>query len=247
MIAQRVDTHCHVDLYPDPTGVAQRAERAGTVVIAVTNLPSAFEAAFPHVQRFRNLRLALGLHPLTAAQHSPTELASFARNAPRTSYIGEVGLDRSAEGRSSIELQRRSFRYVLDLLQGKAKVVTIHSRGAEAEVLDLLAEHKCRGTILHWFTGSWKTAERAIAAGHMFSINTAMVQSPKGRLLTESLPRERVLLESDGPFIKIGQRAVEPSDLQIVEGVLSQWWGEHVDDVRAQLKRNVLSLLAGIT
>lgn len=246
MIALRLDTHCHVDLYPDPTGVVQRAERAGTVVIAVTNLPSAFDAALPHVQQFRNLRLALGLHPLTTAQHSPKELASFDRNAQRTSYIGEVGLDLSVEGRASIEAQRKSFRHVLRAIQGQRKILTIHSRGAESEVIERLAEFGCRGAIFHWFTGPWTAAERAMSAGHLFSINTAMVKSPKGRQLVESLPKERVLLESDGPFIKIGRRSVEPGDLTVVEEVLSRWWGEHIDDVRVQLRSNFSSLLAGL-
>ena len=245
MIAQRIDTHCHVDLYPDPTGIVQRAERADTVVVGVTNLPSAFEAALPHVQQFRNLRLALGMHPLTAAQHTPKELESFERNVSKTSYIGEVGLDSSTEGRATIEVQRKSFRHVLRAIQGQVKVLTIHSRGAESEVIELLAEFGCRGAIFHWFTGPWTTAERAIAAGHLFSINTAMVKSPKGRQLVESLPKERVLLESDGPFIKVGRRSVEPGDLTVVEEGLSRWWGEHIDDVRVQLRSNFLSLLAG--
>ena len=70
---QRIDTHCHIDLYPDPTGVVQRAARVQATIIGVTNLPSAFEAAQPHVGQFRNLRLAVGLHPLMAERHSAGE------------------------------------------------------------------------------------------------------------------------------------------------------------------------------
>jgi len=55
-----IDTHCHVDLYPRPTEVASEARRAGVLTVVVTNLPSAFDRAQPHVQQFTNLRLALG-------------------------------------------------------------------------------------------------------------------------------------------------------------------------------------------
>jgi len=64
-----IDTHCHVDLYPRPTEVAAGADRAGILTVIVTNLPSAFERALPFVQPLRNIRLALGLHPLVAEQH----------------------------------------------------------------------------------------------------------------------------------------------------------------------------------
>jgi TatD DNase family protein len=65
-----LDTHCHVDLYKQPSAVADRAERAGVFTILVTNLPSAYERSRPYVAQRRRIRLALGLHPLLADQHA---------------------------------------------------------------------------------------------------------------------------------------------------------------------------------
>ena len=146
-----------------------------------------------------------------------------------------------------MEVQRRSFLYVLSVIPNQVKILTLHSRGAETEVLDRLAEYGCTGAILHWFTGPQTIAERAVAAGHFFSINTAMVKNSKGRALMQSLPKERVLLESDGSFIRFGQRLVEPGDLKTVEEVLSRLWGLHIDDVRARLRRNFMSLVASLS
>lgn len=129
-----IDTHCHVDLYPRPTEVATDADRAGVLTLIVTNLPSAFDRAYPHVQRLRNIRLALGLHPLLAEQH-PMERGRFVELVERTSYIGEIGLDFSRVGLPAKALQVESFRFVLRTLQGKAKFITLHSRQAESAVL----------------------------------------------------------------------------------------------------------------
>jgi TatD DNase family protein len=91
-----LDSHCHLDLYPEPSAVADRAARAGVFTVAVTNLPSAFQTAYLHVAQYRKIRLALGLHPLLAEKHA-RERELFRGLLPKTS-IGEVGLDFSAQG-----------------------------------------------------------------------------------------------------------------------------------------------------
>lgn len=235
---QRIDTHCHVDLFDDPTGVVLRAAKVETTIISVTNLPSASETALPYVQQFRNLCLALGLHPLLAEQHSAKELALFSQNLQKTSYVGEIGLDFSQDGRATKNLQIKSLRYVLQQVRNTPKLLTVHSRAAESEVLDLLSEFGREGVIFHWFTGSQINAQRAITSGHYLSVNPAMLRNSKGRTLVESLPRNRVLLESDGPFVRSGTRQVEPKDLNIVEDFLSRHWRVPTDVVRRRLIEN---------
>jgi Tat protein secretion system quality control protein TatD with DNase activity len=63
------DVHCHLDLYSQPTRIADRVNRLQVLTVVVTNLPSAFEKAAPHVAHFDHIRLALGLHPLIAEHH----------------------------------------------------------------------------------------------------------------------------------------------------------------------------------
>src|SRR6266852_6154260 len=104
-----LDAHCHIDLYPDPTQTAADADRAGIFTVLVTNLPSAFQLAFPNVQQFRKLRLALGLHPLNANLHTAEEMQLLRKLVHKTSFIGEVGLDFSREGFSTRDKQIASF------------------------------------------------------------------------------------------------------------------------------------------
>src|SRR5436189_4367186 len=110
MIFVMIDAHCHLDLYADPYQVACAIEQERILTIAVTNSPTAFERAYPHVQAFRYIRLALGLHPLTAESHLQ-ERDRFMRYFSLTSYIGEVGLDFSRKGNPLRKQQLESFRF----------------------------------------------------------------------------------------------------------------------------------------
>jgi TatD DNase family protein len=237
-----IDVHCHLDAYPDPYETALAADRARVFTIAVTELPSGFEAAYPHVRPLRAIRLAVGLHPLRADQHAP-ERDRFAACLARTSYVGEVGLDFSPEGWKTRRLQEDSFRFVLELLRVQRKFVSIHSRRAETAVLDALEEHGVRPAVFHWFSGSLAHVDRLIEQGHACSINPAMVRSTRGRAIIARLPQERVLTETDGPYVTVRGRSALPTDVAEVETYLARLWGYTLVDVRQQLVRNLKAMI----
>ena len=240
-----IDTHCHLDLYPRPTAIAQAAEKAGVGTIIVTNLPSAFEKAAPHVRQFKKLRLALGLHPLVAAQHAG-EREKFARMVGDTFYIGEVGLDFSPQAYATKDIQIDSFRFVLEKLADAPKFVTLHSRRAEAQVLEMLREVGRSPVVFHWYSGPIKTLNAAVEAGHFFSINPAMTLSPNGQKIIAALPPELVLTETDGPFVKIGNRVAVPSDVRVVEEYLANVWGVSYAEANSKIKHNFSNLLKAL-
>jgi TatD DNase family protein len=242
-MVKMLDTHCHLDLYPDPSRIASNAESAGVFVICVTNLPSAFLAAQPHVQRFKSVRLALGLHPLIADLHSDEELRQFSKLVCQTSFIGEIGLDFSREGQQTKERQLISFRFALQALQKQPKFVTVHSRQAEAAVLEVLREEYPHPIVFHWYSGTLKYLENAIVDGHFFSINPAMIRSEKGKQIIARIPRERILTESDGPFINMRSRTVEPSDVHTVEEALGKIWDTDAVSARSIVRKNFQTLI----
>ena len=92
-----IDTHCHFDMMPHPEAYISAKEKAGDIVIGMTNLPSHFRMGQPHLRSFKHVRLALGLHPLLASENK-NELPLFNCLLDQTSYIGEIGLDFSKEG-----------------------------------------------------------------------------------------------------------------------------------------------------
>ncbi len=241
-----LDTHCHLDLYPNPEQVAEEAERHNTLIIAVTNLPSHFEIGQPHVLRYKKVRLALGLHPLLIEKHTQSEKTKFERLLNQTSYIGEIGLDNSPEGRTTINEQIDSFRFVLGKINDRPRFISLHARGAEEKVLELLRQYRISNAVFHWFTGQLKILEQIFEAGHYLSINPTMVNSKKGQLIIERLPRDRVLTETDGPHTKVEGRLSKPSDAIKVLYYLSKLWGVSNEEVEKQVLNNFEKILAPI-
>jgi TatD DNase family protein len=219
-----LDAHCHLDLYPDPSRTARDAENAGIFVICVTNHPTAFLAAEPHTRKFRKVRLALGLHPLTVELHTEQELRRFKELVNKTSFIGEIGLDFSRDGQNARDKQLLSFGFVLRCLQNRPNFLTLHSRRAESAVIDVLDSEHPHPVVFHWYSGTLKNLDAAIDHGHFFSINPAMLFSKKGKAIVERIPTNRALTESDGPFVNISDRTIVPSDIQLVENTLAQIW-----------------------
>lgn len=194
-----IDTHCHFDMMPNPEVYISAREKAGDIVIGMTNLPSHFKMGQPHLVGYKHIRLALGLHPLLASENSK-ELPLFKQLVDQTSYIGEVGLDFSREGIATKSEQISVLREVLATLKGKKKIVSVHSRKAEKELLDLLCEYEINNVIFHWYSGPVELVPRILAQGYYFSVNEAMCRSKNGQSIIEKIPRERILTETDAPY-----------------------------------------------
>jgi TatD DNase family protein len=185
---------------------------------------------------------ALGLHP--AASHEQRDVAAVLRLAADAEAIGEVGLDYSARSLMPRERQRRILGLLLGDEQVKRRLVSIHSVQATADVLASLAEHPVPGAVLHWFLGDSRCVERAIDLDVFFSVNEAMIQSDRGRHVLESLPPNRVVLETDAPYGGRRGRPNVPGDLQPVVRGLARLWDRDLDLVKSMVSRNQATLLA---
>jgi len=238
-----LDCHCHLDLYSKPSAVARRAEAAGAFTVCVSNLPSAYQHSRPYVAGHPKVRLALGLHPLLAEQHL-SERTAFEAFADQTSFIGEVGLDFSPEGKATEDIQTESFAFVLRVLGHKPKFVSIHSRRAEARVLEMLREAKRTSAVFHWYSGPLAVLRNAVADGHYFSINPAMSRTPSGHKIIAAIPKDRILTETDGPFVTVGRRQAEPPDVILVEEYLGHLWQRPALEVRQMVADNFRRIMA---
>lgn len=194
-----IDTHCHFDMMPNPEGYISAKEKAGDIVIGMTNLPSYFKMGQPHLAGYKHIRLALGLHPLLAADNRK-ELTLFKRLVDQTSYIGEIGLDFSREGIATKNEQISVLREVLATIKGKEKIVSVHSRNAEIELLDMLCEFEIKNVIFHWYSGPVDLIPSIIERGFYFSINESMCRSKNGQSIIGKIPREKILTETDAPY-----------------------------------------------
>lgn len=237
-----IDTHCHIDLYNNPEMILSECEIKGISVISMTNLPSHFEQGFPFFQKTSKCRIALGLHPLYANSHS-SEIKGFLKNIDKTSYIGEVGLDFSSEGINTMSIQIESFEMILKIVTNKKKILSIHSRKAEREILELLKKYRIRNAIFHWYSGPVKLIDSIIESGYFFSINPKMIKSKSGIDIISKIPLDRLLTESDGPFIQINQKPINPWDIKEVLSYISATRQLSYVDVERQIKNNFYNLI----
>lgn len=234
-----VDTHCHLDLLPNPADALNDAPN--TVVVAVTELPSRYRLLAARFRDDRRVRVALGLHPLRAASAGAIEEGLLIRHLQRAEYIGEVGLDFSKHGRDSKAAQIRVFERLLAESSLRRKVVTVHSRGADRDVIERLRDAGV-AAIMHWYTGSLELIDDALAAGLYFSINPAMALTVDGRATIAAVPAHRVLTESDAPFARVGSRTTAPRDVGSVINALAKLWQTTTDDARRIVHQNLASL-----
>jgi len=218
MPARFVDFHCHLDLYPDPVTAIADADAAGVYTLTVTTTPRAWPRNLTLTKGTRHVRAALGLHPQLVAEHS-NEISLWEDRLHETRYVGEVGLDAGPRYFRSLDLQKQIFERILKgCAKAGGKILTVHSVRAAKPVLDLVEAHlppSQRKVVLHWFTGSKSEARRAVELGCYFSVNAQMLANDRGRELVISLPIDRLLTETDGPFTNVGDRPACPADVAI--------------------------------
>jgi TatD DNase family protein len=248
MTSRLVDFHCHLDLYRDHADLVRECERQQIFTLAVTTTPRAWPRNHELAATTKYVRAALGLHPQLIREYAH-ELAIWREFLPATRYVGEVGLDAGPKHYTSFITQKDVFGAILRECAARGdKILTIHSVRAVGIVLDMLEEllPVSRGTsVLHWFTGSKSEAARAVQLGAYFSINPAMLEGDRHRAMVASLPKERLLTETDGPFGKVDGRDARPADVATTIDKLARLLSisapELTDIVADNLKRLVTS------
>jgi TatD DNase family protein len=98
--------------------------------------------------------------------------------------------------------------------------------------------------IFHWYSGSIGVLTHAIALGHYFSVNPAMLKSPNGQRIIARIPRNRLLTETDGPFVSVDGQPAEPHHVRLVEEGVAQMWGVSAPEVRRIVAENFRTLVA---
>jgi len=223
------DMHCHVDLMPSMTDFANDALKASICLLAVTTTPKAYEKEITVLRPFPNVRVALGLHPQLIGERY-SEIMIVEKYLEDAHYIGEIGLDFNKQFYHSKDKQLVAFERIIKRCgELGGKVLSIHSVHADKPTLDVIEKysaHKQNTIILHWFSGTQKQLQRAVQFGCYFSINSAMIKSENGRRIIQGIPVDRMLLESDAPFIgQINTQQKLLADLKLTV----QWLSANID------------------
>jgi len=231
-----IDCHCHFDIMSSPEQYIAQMSRNGNTIIGMTNRPCHFRQGLPFIKENNRIRLALGLHPLEVG-HYEDDIKEFEKLIDKTSYIGEIGLDFSEDGKNTAEKQIDCFEEILRLLAGKKKILSVHSRQAEETVLEILELFYQENVIFHWYSGNESLIPNILRLGYYYSINEAMTLSNHGRRIISAIPKDRILTESDAPYNK-------RSDINQVILYLSMLWSMSLDEVNAVIERNFKRLIS---
>lgn len=236
------DTHFHLDLFENTKDMVRKIEAEQIYTIAVTNVPDVFVNTQSLLADSKFIRPALGFHPELAYQFQ-NQLPTFLAKLPETRYIGEIGLDNFKKTKDDFATQKKVFEKIIKACSDAGnKVLTVHSRRAEKEVISAIGSSFRGKVILHWYSGTLKELERALDFGFYFSVNLSMTNSDNGKKIIERIPQDRLLLETDGPFVSAENTPSTPVTVREILKRVAQIKGG--SDLTEHLVRNFRTLLS---
>jgi TatD DNase family protein len=242
-----IDSHTHLDACAPPDEELVAAARAAGVtrMLTVGTDPGSCRAALAAAERFEEVYAAIGCHPNVAGSLDVELLRELAAH-PRCVAIGETGLDYYRD-RAPRDLQHTAFEAQIELARETAKPLVIHTREAAQDTLDLL-EARAGGVrvILHCFSLA-EQLERCVDAGYWLSF-AGNVTYPSATALAgaaAAAPLERLLVETDAPYLAPQSRRGEPNEPAcVVETArfIAGLRGIDAEELEAALERNAAAL-----
>jgi TatD DNase family protein len=250
-----VDSHCHLDfpdLAADLDGVVARARSAGigrmvTISTRVRRLPELIAIA----DRFGDVFCSVGTHPHHADEEldiTTTDLVAKSSH-PKVVAIGEAGLDYFYDN-SPRAAQEQGFRAHIAAARETGLPLVIHSRDADDDMARILEEEAGKGAfpaVLHCFTGGADLAKRAIALGLSISFTGILTfkASQSLRDIAASLPADRILVETDAPYLAPGKyrgKRNEPAYVVETAKTLAECRGVSMDRIALETTDNFFRL-----
>ncbi|OGZ22654.1 MAG: hypothetical protein A3E18_01005, partial [Candidatus Nealsonbacteria bacterium RIFCSPHIGHO2_12_FULL_38_18] len=198
-----IDTHSHLnfkDFENDLDGVIGRCVNEDVWVINAGSQYETSKKAVEIAKKNKTMFAAIGLHPIHARDDFRIEDYRSLAMSEKVVAIGEIGLDRYKDYGRYIERQKEIFLQQLDLAKELNLPVIIHCRKAHKEIIEILAEYKLQG-VIHCFAGIWEEAEQYLAMGFYLGFNGIMYKLDLKEVI-EKTPLERILIETDSPYLK---------------------------------------------
>ena len=256
-----VDSHAHIDgpeFDSDRENVIQRARDAGvsTILNVGTGDPhsDAFERAIKLAEKHEVLYTAIGTHPHDARLYDDVaeqKIKNLIEQSSRVIAWGEIGLDFHYDN-SPRDMQREAFRRQLKAARKLSLPVIVHTREAEDDTIEILrSEWSGSGLsgIMHCFSGSLRLAEQCIELGFLISFSGIVTfkKADALRTVAKEIPPERLLIETDCPFLAPmpyrGKRN-EPAYVVEVARCLADLRGMSLDEMAYITSENFASLFA---
>jgi TatD DNase family protein len=254
--SQLIDSHCHLDMAPYQNDLEQVLASAGkhgvnriiTIGIDLASSRKAVKLA----ERYAGVYATVGIHPHSAEEASPEvyqELRELA-SRPKVVAFGEIGLD-YAKQYAPVEAQRREFARQLALAGELHLPVVIHDREAHQDTLALLRQTGPfrAGGVVHCFSGDVSLARQVLELGFYISIPGIVTfkNSTALQQVVKEVPLERLLLETDGPFlapVPWRGKSNRPEYLLYTAARVAELKNISIDEVADQTMLNTIKLFS---
>jgi TatD DNase family protein len=254
-----VDSHCHLD-FPDFAadldGVVARARAAGIgCVVTISTRVKRFDGLLAIAERFPDVYCSVGTHPHNAHEEpdvTAADLVALTRSA-KVVALGEAGLDYHYDN-SPRDAQERGFRSHIAAARETGLPLVIHTREADTDTARILDEETGKGAfpaVLHCFTGGVDLARRAIELGLFISFTGILTfkNSTALRDIAAQLPADRILVETDAPYLAPGKlrgKRNEPAYVIETAKVLAETRGVTLDEIAQQTTANFFRLFSKV-
>jgi TatD DNase family protein len=254
-----VDSHCHLD-FPDLASevdaVVARAAAAGIGrIVTISTRVRRHAQVLGIAERFPQVFCSVGTHPHQAHEELDIAAADLIERArhPKVVAIGEAGLDYHYDY-SPRDAQEQGFRTHVAAARATGLPLVIHSREADADMARILSEEMGQGpfpAVLHCFTGSRALAQAGIALGLYISFTGILTfkASAELRAIAAELPADRILVETDAPYLAPGRyrgKRNEPAYVVETAKTLAETRGVSLDEISRQTTENFFRLFAKV-
>jgi TatD DNase family protein len=250
-----IDSHCHLD-FPDfaddVAAIVGRAEAAGIGrMVSISTRVGRFDNLLGIAERFSNVYSSIGTHPHYAHEEPDVTVADLVGRTRHAKVvaIGEAGLDYHYDY-SPRDAQEAGFRRHIAAARETGLPLVIHAREADADVQHILEEETRKGAfpaVLHCYTGGRELALRAVELGLYVSFTGILTfkTSDALRAIAAELPADRILVETDAPYLAPGKyrgKRNEPAFVTETAKTLATVRGVSPDEIARQTTANFFRL-----
>ena len=254
-----VDSHCHLD-FPDfgqeLDAVLARAEAAGIGrIVTISTRVRKHADVLGIAERFPNVYCSVGTHPHNAKEETDITTAELVERTrhPKVVAIGEAGLDYHYD-HSPRDAQEQGFRRHIAAARETGLPLVIHARDADDDVAAILREESGKGAfpaVLHCFTGGRELAFTGIELGLYVSFTGILTfkKSDDLRAIAAALPADRILVETDAPYLAPGKfrgKRCEPAYVVETAKVLAETRGVSAEEIARQTTENFFRLFSKV-
>jgi TatD DNase family protein len=222
-----VDAHSHIDRYDLVDEQALESALAEITQHGIFTISNSMDLSSYR----RNLEIGemcdwvlptFGVHPWNAPEYAD-RLEDLSEAIEQSPMLGEIGLDfYFVKDTSAYPNQRKVFEFFLEAAREQEKIVNLHTKGAEKEVLELLDQYDIPRVIVHWYSGPMDIFKEMVARGMYFTVGIEVLYSEHIRAIAQEIPLGQLLTETDnpgGPKGYLGKPGMPALVKEVVEGI----------------------------